>query len=97
MVKEKINNESLLRSALLKSRSKLVPIDYLERLTRIRKGCKIFKRGLKKRDERDIFDNISSLAKYNRKNNLLKKFVEELNPKIAKYHLEQMANNYKEQ
>ena len=95
MYKKKINDESRLRSALLKWRSKLVPIDYLDRLKRIRKGCKIFKRGLKKRDERHIFDNIESLAKYNRKNNLLKKFIEELNPKIANYHLKRCIDIWK--
>ena len=95
MIKEKINNESRLRSALLKWRSKLVPIDYLDRLKQIRKGCKIFKRGLKKRDERQIFDNIQALAKYNRKNNLLKKFIEELNPKIANYHLKRCIDIWK--
>ena len=95
MMKEKINNESRLRAALLKWRSKLVPLDYLERLKRIRKGCKLFKRGLKKRDERQIFDNISSLAKYNWKNTLLKKFVEELNPKLAKYHLQRCIDVWK--
>ena len=92
---DKISKESILRSALLRWRSKLVPVDYLERLKRIRKGCKIFKRGLKKLDEREIFDNISELAKYNRKNNLLKKFVEELNPKIAKYHLQRAIDVWK--
>ena len=84
IVKEKINNESRLRSALLKWRSKLVPIDYLDRLKQIRKGCKLFKRGLRKMDEGQIFDRINELAKYNRKNNLLKKFVQVLNPKIGK-------------
>jgi hypothetical protein len=92
---DKISKESILRSALLRWRSKLVPVDYLERLKRIRKGCKIFKRGLKKLDEREIFDNISELAKYNRKNNLLKKFVEELNPKIAKYNLQRAIDVWK--
>ena len=95
MVKEKINNESLLRSALLKWRSKLVPIDYLDRLKQIRKGCKLFKRGLRKRDEGQIFDRINELARYNRKNNLLKTFVEELNPKIAKYHLQRCIDVWK--
>ena len=85
MIKEQITNESRLRSALLKWRSKLVPIDYLARLKRIRKGCKIFKKGLKKRDERQIFDNINELAKYNRKNNLLKKIINIINPEIEKY------------
>ena len=93
--KEKINNESRLRSALLKWRSKLVPLDYLERLKQIRKGCKLFKRGLKKRDERQIFDDIRALARYNRKNKLLKKFIDELNPKLAKYHLQRCIDVWK--
>ena len=95
IVKEKINNESRLRSALLKWRSKLVPIDYLDRLKQIRKGCKLFKRGLRKMDEGQIFDRINELAKYNRKNNLLKKFVQVLNPKIAKYHLQRCIDVWK--
>ena len=95
IVKEQITNESRLRSALLKWRSKLVPIDYLDRLKRIRKGCKLFKRGLKKRDEREIFDNINELAKYNRKNNLLKKIINEINPEIAKYHMKRCIDIWK--
>ena len=95
MVKEKLNNEARLRSALLKWRSKLVPIDYLDRLKQIRKGCKLFKRSLRKLHERQIFDNIDSLARYNRKNNLLKKFIEELNPKIANYHLKRCIDVWK--
>ena len=95
MVKEQITNESRLRSALLKWRSKLVPIDYLDRLKRIRKGCKLFKRGLKKRDEREIFDNINELAKYNRKNNLLKKIIIEINPEIARYLMKRSIDIWK--
>ena len=95
IVKEQITNESRLRSALLKWRSKLVPIDYLDRLKRIRKGCKLFKKGLKKRDEREIFDNINELAKYNRKNNLLKKIINEINPEIAKYHMKRCIDIWK--
>jgi len=95
MVKEQMNNKSRLRSALLKWRSKLVPIDYLDRLKRIRKGCKIFKRGLKKRDERQIFDNINSLARYNRKNYLLDKTINVLNPQIQKYHMKRCLDIWK--
>ena len=95
MVKEQITNESRLRSALLKWRSKLVPIDYLDRLKQIRKGCKLFKRGLKKRDERQIFDNINALAKYNRKNYLLKTIINVINPEIAKYHMKRCLDIWK--
>ena len=95
MIKEQITNESRLRSALLKWRSKLVPIDYLDRLKQIRKGCKIFKKGLKKRDERQIFDNINALARYNRKNNLLKKIITIINPEIEKYHMKRCIDVWK--
>ena len=95
IVKEQITKESRLRSALLKWRSKLVPIDYLDRLKQIRKGCKLFKRGLRKRDEREIFDNINQLAKYNRKNNLLKKIINEINPEIARYHMKRCIDVWK--
>ena len=95
MIKEQITNESRLRSALLKWRSKLVPIDYLDRLKQIRKGCKIFKKGLKKRDERQIFDSINELAKYNRKNNLLKKIITIINPEIEKYLMKRCIDVWK--
>ena len=95
LIKEQITNESRLRSALLKWRSKLMPIDYLDRLKRIRKGCKIFKKGLKKRDERQIFDNIIELAKYNRKNNLLEKIINVINPEIGKYHMKRCLDIWK--
>ena len=41
--------------------------NYLDRIKQIKKGCKIFKRGLKKRDEKQIFDGIYHLARKNRK------------------------------
>ena len=62
-----MNNQAKLRAALLKWRAALAPVNYLDRKKQIKKGCKIFKRGLKKRDERQIFDGINELARKNRK------------------------------
>jgi hypothetical protein len=39
-VKEQMNNKARLRSALLKWRAKLVPVDYLNRLKQIKKDVK---------------------------------------------------------
>jgi hypothetical protein len=79
-IKAKINNQTKLRAALLKWRAALAPVNYLDRLKHIKKGCKIFKRGLKKRDERQIFDGIYELARKNRKKYLLKKIIKVINP-----------------
>lgn len=57
-IKEQMNNEAKLRAALFKWRANLIPIDYINRLKQIRKGCKLFKLGLKKLHERDILDNV---------------------------------------
>ena len=53
-----MNNQAKFRTALLKQRAALAPVNYLDRIKQIKKGCKIFKRGLEKRDERQIFDGI---------------------------------------
>jgi hypothetical protein len=66
IIKAKMNNQAKLRAALLKWRAALAPVNYLDRIKQIKKGCKIFKRGLKKRDERQIFDGIYALARKNR-------------------------------
>ena len=43
-----MNNQAKLRAALLKWREALAPVNYIDRIKQIKKGCKIFKRGLKK-------------------------------------------------
>ena len=91
-VKTKINNQTKLRAALLKWRAALAPVNYLDRLKHIKKGCKIFKRGLKKRDERQIFDGIYKLARKNRKKYLLKKIIKVINPNLDKYKMRQCIN-----
>ena len=94
-VKTKMNNQTKLRAALLKWRAALAPVNYLDRLKHIKKGCKIFKRGLKKRDERQLFDGISSLAKKNRKKFLLKKIINVINPNLDKYKMKQCISIWK--
>ena len=94
-VKSKMNNQTKLRAALLKWRAALAPVNYLDRLKHIKKGCKIFKRGLKKRDERQIFDGIYKLARKNRKKNLLKKIIKVINPNLDKYKMKKCINIWK--
>ena len=47
-----MNNQAKLRAVLLKWRAALAPVNYLDRIKQIKKGCKIFKRGLKKIKEK---------------------------------------------
>ena len=77
-IKENIYNESILRKALINWRNKIIPIIYLDKLYKIKLGYKIFKLGLKKLHERQIYDNIDAFAKYSRKIWLLKYIVKNL-------------------
>jgi len=95
IVKAKMNNQAKLRAALLKWRAALAPVNYLDRIKQIKKGCKIFKRGLKKRDERQIFDGIYNLARKNRKKYLLEKIVEVINPNLDKYRMKECIDIWK--
>ena len=95
MIKAKMNNQARLRAALLKWRSALAPVNYLDRIKQIKKGCKIFKRGLKKRDERHIFDGIYNLSRKNRKEHLLKKIINVTNPNLDKYKMKECINIWK--
>ena len=94
IVKEKMNNQAKLRAALLRWRAALAPVDYLDRIKQIKKGCKIFKRGLKKRDERQIFDGIYELAKKNRKIYLLEKIINVTNPNLDKHKMKECINTW---
>jgi DNA-binding ferritin-like protein (Dps family) len=78
-----MNNEARLRAALLKWRANLIPLDYINRLKQIRKGCKLFKLGLKKLHEKDILDNVKNLAKENKKQNVLQSIIIKLIPELA--------------
>jgi phage gp16-like protein len=46
--KEKMTKENKLRMALLKWRSNVISMNYIDNLKKIRKGCKLLKLGLKK-------------------------------------------------
>ena len=94
-LKEQMNNEARLRAALLKWRANLIPLDYLNRLKQIRKGCKLFKLGLKKLHERDVLDNVKDLAKQNRKKNILKNIIIKLIPGLAKYQMKRVIDVWK--
>jgi hypothetical protein len=94
-VKEEMNNEARIRAALLKWRANLIPLDYLNRLKQIRKGCKLFKLGLKKMHERDILEKVNDTAKENRKSILLKSVVIKLIPELAKYQMKRAIDVWK--
>ena len=94
-IKAKMNNQAKLRAALLKWRAALAPVNYLDRIKQIKKGCKVFKRGLKKRDEKQIFDGIYNLARKNRKKYLLEKIIYETNPNLDKYKMKECINVWK--
>ena len=93
--KEQMNNEARLRAALLKWRANLIPLDYLNRLKQIRKGCKLFKLGLKKMHEGDVLDKIKDLAEENRKKYLLKNIIIQLIPELSKYHMKRAIDIWK--
>ena len=94
-VKEKMNNESRLRAALYKWRSNLIPKDYIDRLKQIRKGCKLFKLGLKKMHERDILDNLNNMARENRKKTILNEVIIKLIPDLSKYQMRKAIDVWK--
>ena len=89
-VKEKLSNEAKLRAALLKWRKNIISINYLDTIKQIRKGCKLFKLGLKKMHERDILDNVKELGNQNRKKNILKNIINKTIPDLFK----QIMKNY---
>ena len=73
--KEKMSNENRLRMALLKWRSKIISMKYLDNIKKIRKGCKLLKLGSKKMHEKNIFDRIKEIVKEKiRKNNFINLF-----------------------
>ena len=81
-VKEKMSNEARLRAALLKWRTNLISINYLDTIKQIRKGCKLFKLGLKKLHERDILNNLKEKGKQNRKKNILTNTIIKIIPSL---------------
>ncbi len=95
IMKDQMNNEARLRAALLKWRANLIPIDYINRIKQIRKGCKLFKLALKKLHERDILDNVKDLAKENKKKYILNKVIIKLIPDLAKYQMKRVIDVWK--
>ena len=81
--KERMSNEARLRTALLKWRTNLISMNYLDNIKNIRKGCKLLKLGLKKMHEGDILDNLKDLSKLNSQKTILNKIVSETIPNLA--------------
>ena len=94
-VKEKMSDEARLRAALLKWRTNLISINYLESLKQIRKGCKLFKLGLKKMHEREILDNIKDLSKQNKKTNILNHVIIKLIPELERHNIKKYFDIWK--
>ena len=81
-LKEKATWKSKLHNALLRWRSNIVPANYYDIMKKIKRGLRILKKGLKKRDEGKIYKGIKEKARYNRKLFLLKKMVTKTKPRI---------------
>ena len=81
-LKEKANDKARLHACLLKWRANITPTNYLDNLKRIRRGCQLLKRGLKKRDEPQIYSGIKERAKTRRINHLLKIMINKIKPRI---------------
>ena len=94
-VKEKLSNEAKLRAALLKWRKNLISINYLDTIKQIRRGCKLFKLGLKKMHEREILDNIKELGKENKKKSILKNIIKKIIPELYKQKVKNAFDNWK--
>ena len=58
-----MTKENKLRMALLKWRSNVISMNYIDNLKKIRKGCKLLKLGLKKKHEKDIINNIKDIKR----------------------------------
>ena len=94
-IKDKMSNESKLRAALLKWRTNLISLNYLDNIKKIRRGCKLFKLGLKKLHERDIVDNLKNISKENGKGIMLKKIINITIPNLERFKLRRSLNIWK--
>ena len=63
-LKENTTLKAKLHKVLLKWRSTIYPANYYDIMKRIKRGLRTFKRGLKKRDERKIYNGIKEKAIY---------------------------------
>ena len=94
-VKNKMNDKALLRKALLRWRTNLISINYLDTIKKIRKGCKNLKLGLKKMHEKELLDKIKDLSKQNRKNNILKNTIMKTIPELEKQNMKKYFDIWK--
>ena len=81
-LKEKATMQSKLHQALLRWRSNIVPVNYYDIMKKIKRGCRLLKKGLKKRDEGKIYKGIKEKARYNRMVFLLKRMVTKTKPRV---------------
>ena len=56
-------NESRLRYVFLKWRAYISSLDYLNRINKIKRGCKSLKLAIRKLHEQDIIDELKNIAK----------------------------------
>ena len=89
-------NESRLRNALLKWRAYISSLDYLNRINKIKRGCKSLKLAIRKLHEQDIIDELKNIAKEDKKKEYLDNIINEINPKLNKYHLNKAINIWKD-
>ena len=94
-VKEKMTKENKLRMALLKWRSNIISMNYLDNLKKIRKGCKQLKLGLKKMHEKDIFNNLKEIQRKSNINNLLKNIFDKNIQRLDKERIKNAFNKWK--
>ena len=93
--KEKMSKENKLRMALLKWRSIIISMNYLDNLKKIRKGCKLLKLGLKKMHENDIFNNLKDIQRKKNINSILKKIFENNINRLNKEGMKKAFNKWK--
>ena len=93
--KEKMTKENRLRIALLKWRSNIISMNYLDNLKKIRKGCKLMKLGVKKMHEKDILNKLNELIRQKNLKNILKNILDKQNNKLNKEKIKNAFNKWK--
>ena len=93
--KEKMTKENKLRMALLKWRSNVISMNYIDNLKKIRKGCKLLKLGLKKKHEKDIINNIKDIKRKQLLNNILKKIFDNMVNNLNEQRKKSAFNKWK--
>ena len=93
--KEKMSKENKLRMALLRWRSNIISMNYLDNLKKIRRGCKLLKLGVKKMHEKNIFDNIKNLLRQKDIKNNLRNLVDKMNIKLNNAKEKNALNKWK--